>query len=369
MKILILANNDVGLYKFRKELIIKLLKTNSVFISLPYGEFVDEFVKMGCSFVDTSIQRHGTNPIKDLALKKFYKKMIKDIKPDIVLTYTIKPNVYGGMVCSSLKIPYIANVTGLGNAIENPGLLRKISLYLYKKGLKNASVVFFQNKKNLEYMLENKVINDRYKILPGSGVNIVENKFETYPTEEKTISFLMVGRIMQDKGIFELIAAAKQLKEKYSNLKFVVVGPMDDDYQETINQAVQDGVISYLGKRNDIHDLMKNSHAIIHPSYHEGMSNVLLEAASCGRPVLATNVPGCIETFDDGVSGISFKPKDVGSLIDAVEKFLNMSLEQKESMGVAGRKKVEKEFDREIVISDYISEINKITKEKTNETL
>ena len=173
MRILILANNDVGLYRFRKELIVELLKTNQVFLSLPNGEYVNRLTDIGCSFIDTHISRHGTNPFEDLKLLRFYKKTIKNIKPDIVLTYTIKPNVYGGIACSALKISYLSNITGLGNAVENKGLLQKITLSLYKKGLKKASCVYFQNTQNMDYMIRKNIIKGDCVLLPGSGKRLL----------------------------------------------------------------------------------------------------------------------------------------------------------------------------------------------------
>ena len=189
MRILILANNDIGLYRFRKELLIALSKEHEVFVSVPNGKFVPKIIEIGCSFIDTSISRHGTNPFQDIKLLKFYMKTIKHIKPDVVLTYTIKPNVYGGMACQKTKTPYLANITGLGNAIENKGLMQKLTLFLYKKGLKKANCVFFQNEANLEFMKKKKTFNSCYKLLPGSGVNLIDNPLEEYPASDEKVVF------------------------------------------------------------------------------------------------------------------------------------------------------------------------------------
>lgn len=370
MRILILANNDIGLYRFRKELIVELVKNNEVYISLPNGEFVKNLVDMGCLFIDTIISRHGTNPVNDLKLLLFYKKIIKAVKPDLVLTYTIKPNIYGGLACSSLKVPYIANVTGLGNAVENKGLLQKITIFLYRNGLKKASHVFFQNQDNLLFMLNHKIKMKSYELLPGSGVNLSENKFEEYPKDDKHIVFVTIGRILKDKGIDELLSAIRILKQKHSNLSFKLIGGMDGDYEKTINDAVSEKLIEYLGHRNDIHELIKFSHATIHPSYHEGTSNVLLETASCGRPIIASNVPGCNNTFDNNKTGIAFEPKNVKSLVKAIEEFIDLPYDNKKSMGILGRRKIEKEFDRNIVINRYLKAISIIKQGAiTNETL
>ncbi len=360
MKILILANNDIGLYKFRKELLETLLIGNEVHISLPYGEFVDNMVDMGCVYHNVEFNRHGTNPIKELGQISYYKKLIKKILPDVVLTYTIKPNIYGGMACSALKVPYFCNITGLGTAIENPGIMQKISLFLYRFGLRKARKVFFQNQHNLDFMLEHKVVKSQYHLLPGSGVNLQNFLVAEYPKNDDMINFLFIGRVMKDKGIDEFLETAKQIKSKYPHTQFDIVGAFDGDYEQVINEAVNDGYITYHGLQSDVKPFIKNAHCIVLPSYHEGMANVLLEAAASGRPVIATDVPGCRETFDEGISGFGCKAKSTESLIEAVEKFINIPYEQKEKMGIEGRKKVEKQFDRQIVIDTYLKEINNI---------
>ncbi len=360
MKILILANNDVGLYKFRKELLETLLIENEVHISLPYGGFVDDMIAMGCIYHNVEFDRHGTNPIKELSQISSYKKLIKQINPDVVFTYTIKPNVYGGMACAALKVPYFCNITGLGTAIENPGIMQKITLLLYRMGLKKARHVFFQNSQNLDFMLKSKVVKGDYTLLPGSGVNLNNFVLIDYPDNQTNINFLFIGRVMKDKGIDEFLSAAKSIKSKYPNTHFDIVGMIDGDYEQIINTAVNDGYITYHGQQSDVKPFIKNAHCIVLPSYHEGMANVLLESAASGRPVIASDVPGCRETFDEGISGFGCKAKSTESLIEAVEKFINLPYEQKEKMGIEGRKKVEKQFDRQIVIDTYLNEINNL---------
>ena len=360
MKILVLANNDVGLYKFRKELIETLLKEHDVHISLPYGNFVDDMVKLGCVYHNVEFDRHGTNPIKELGQISYYKKLIKQVKPDVVFTYTIKPNVYGGMACASLKVPYFCNITGLGTAIENSGIMQKITLILYRFGLKKASHVFFQNEQNLEFMLKNKIINCDYTLLPGSGVNLQRFPFADYPKDQDNINFLFIGRVMKDKGINEFLATAKCIKSKYPNTNFDIVGSFDGNYENVINTAVADGYITYHGLQSDVKPFINNAHCVVLPSYHEGMANVLLEGAASGRPVIASDIAGCRETFDDGISGFACKSKSAESLTQAVEKFINLPYEQKVQMGINGRNKVEKQFSRQIVIDSYLKQLDNI---------
>lgn len=360
MKILIVANNDVGLYKFRRELIEEFLKSHEVHICLPKGEYIDSLTEMGCVYHGCEFDRHGTNIIAELKQISFYKQLLRSVKPDIVFTYTVKPNIYAGMACASLKIPYVANITGLGTAIENGGLMQKLLLVLYKRGLRKAQKVFFQNESNRDFMVGKGVVRGEYDLLPGSGVNLDEHAKEAYPAQEDPLVFVNIGRIMKDKGADEILYAAHTIRQDYPNVVFRIIGNFDGDYQEKIEAATRSGDIEYLGQQSDIHNWLKDAHAIIHASYHEGMSNVLLEAAACARPIIATNVPGCREIYEDGVSGIACMARDEEDLVRAIREFIALPYAEKEAMGIAGRRKVEQEFDRTIVINHYVNEVEKI---------
>lgn len=358
MKILVLANFGMGLYNFRKELLEELInRGEEVYISLPNDEYVSKLQKLGCKFIETHLDRRGTNPIKDLNLLKFYIKTIKCIKPEIVLTYTIKPNVYGGIACGICKIPYLANITGLGTSFENKGLVQKITLGLYKFGLKNAACTFFQNEPNRLFFVSKNIIKNKTRLIPGSGVNLEQHKFEEYPEDNGTIKFLFIGRIMKAKGIDELLEAAKKVKAQYSNIEFDLIGGIEDDYTDKLAEMEKIGLIKYHGKQDNVHSFIKEANATILPSYHEGTANVLLESAASGRPVLASRVTGCIETYDEGTSGFGFEVRDVDSLTETIIRFINLSHNQKKAMGIAGRRKMESQFDRRIVINAYIEEI------------
>lgn len=359
-KILILANNDIGLYKFRKELIEELLKDNQVFISLPNGEFVKELVNLGCEFIETNISRRGTNPITDLRLMFEYKKILNRVKPDLVLSYTIKPNVYGGMMCRLTKTPYIANITGLGTAVDNGGVLQSITIFLYKISLKNASCVFFQNKENAGFINSKGIIKGRQKIIPGSGVNLDHYEILDYP-DDNVINFLFISRVMKQKGIDQYLDAAKYIREKYPNTQFHILGFCEESYEEKLKDLHDKGIIQYHGMQSDVRKFHKISHCTIHPTYYpEGMSNVLLESAACGRPIITTNRSGCREIVDDGINGYVVEQQKSQDLIEKVEKFLELSYEEKKEMGIAGRTKVEREFDRQIVINAYKNEISTV---------
>lgn len=361
MKILVLANFGMGLYNFRKELLEELIKKNhEVFISLPNDEYVPKLVRMGCNFINTPISRRGTNPITDFKLLMNYKKIINKIQPDVVLTYTIKPNVYGGLACRLAKVPYVANITGLGTAVENGGLLQKITLFLYKISLKNAKCVFFQNKENERFLKKKKIISGNHKILPGSGVNLNYYSLLDYPSDDN-INFLFISRVMKEKGIDQYLDAATYIKKKYPNTMFHIVGFCEEEYGDKLKDMQNKGIIKYHGKQSDVRDFHKFSHCTIHPTYYpEGMSNVLLESAACGRPVITTNRSGCREIVDDGVNGYLVEQQNSQDLIDKIEWFLKLDFIAKERMGLSGRMKVESDFNRQIIVDAYLLEIDQI---------
>ena len=361
MRVLILANIDMGLYKFRRELLEELVKENEVFFCVPAGEFVESIKRIGCKFVPcTLIERHGTNPIKELKLISFYKKTLKDIKPDIVFTYTIKCNAYGGMACASLGIPYVTNVTGLGTAVENGGLMQKITLTLYKMGLRKAQKVFFQNAENRDFMLKHGVVRGKYDLLPGSGVNLSQYEVYPYPDGE-TVDFIFVARVMKEKGIDQYLDAAKEIRQHHSECRFHICGFCEQDYEETLKRLTDDGTVIYHGLVSDMKPIYRMASCTVHPTYYpEGLSNVLLESAASGRPIITTDRPGCREVVEDGVNGYMVRQQDSQDLIEKIERFLSLSFDEHKAMGLAGRAKVEREFDRKIVIQKYLDEVEKI---------
>lgn len=358
MRVMILANNDVGLYKFRKELVAELLKENEVYICLPDGGFIERLVAMGAKFVPCDLlDRHGTNPIKELKLLSWYRKILKEYKPDIVFTYTIKPNVYGGAACAALGIPYVANITGLGTAVENGGVMQKITLTLYRWGLRKAQKVFFQNTENRDFMLAHGVVKGDYDMLPGSGVNLSQYQVWDYPTGD-TVDFVFIARVMKEKGIDQYLDAAKAVRKAHPETRFHICGRCEQDYTKCLEELQNAGVIIYHGLVEDMTQIYKMAACTVHPTYYpEGLSNVLLESAASGRPIITTNRSGCREVVDDGVNGFVVREKDSQDLIEKIEKFLRLTVEERKRMGLEGRAKVEREFDRRIVVGKYMEEI------------
>lgn len=362
MKILVLSNDANGMYLFRKEVLLAFRdKGYETVVSLPSDQYCEKIQALGFRIIPTELDRRGSNPVHDLKLFLGYIKLLRDEKPDIVLTYTIKPNLYGGAACRIIRIPYLINITGLGTALENPGVMGKVLIKFYQFVISKASCVFFQNNRNRQFMQDRGVKIRNSRLLPGSGVNLSEHSLSPYPTEAHGIRFLAVLRIMKDKGIAEYLEAAERISSEHTDIHFYLAGEYEEEakqiYEPRIKALSDKGIINYLGHIDNVPEVMAKSHVIIHPSYHEGMSNVLLEAAACGRPVLASNIPGCREILQQGISGFLFRPGDAESLIQTVKQILSYPESRRSEMGLKGREYVENVFDRNKVIKAYLEEI------------
>ena len=362
-KIVFIVNHDVVIYNFRKELVEKLLSLgHEVFIISPDGKKINLLIEMGCKHEKIDVNRHGINPVEDIKLFNRYSNALKKIGPDIVFTYTIKPNIYGGAAAYFLHIPFFINVTGLGNAIKNDsGFLKKISSYMYSQILKRADAVFFQNKNDMSFFSK-KISFKRVELLPGSGVNLSSFQPIEYPKNKK-LRFLFLSRIMKEKGFDEFLSAARQMKSSGYDASFEVAGFIDEiDYEKKVNKSVEEGIINYYGQVDDVRQLFKNINCLVLPSYHEGMSNVLLEAAASGRPLIASNIPGCQEIIDDRNNGFLCEPKNSEDLLRKMILFYELSWNEQEFMGIKSRDKVEKEFNRNIITDKYIDMMEDVLK-------
>ena len=358
MIILVIANNDIGLYKFRKELLQKLIDDgNEVYISLPNGNLVQPMVDMGCKFIDTAVDRRGINPVTDLKLFLNYQKMIGKVKPDFIITYTIKPNVYAGIVSAIKHKKYVINITGLGTAFQKQGLFLKLIVMLYKFACKKAHTVIFENCENMKLFLDYGIVKEEQCLLnAGAGVNLEEYPFEEYPPTDKT-RFLFVGRIMQEKGIDELFDAAKRIKREYDNVEFDVVGMYEDNYEETVNRLVDDGIINFYGYQQDVKPFVKQSHCFVLPSWHEGMANTNLECGAMGRPIITSNIHGCLEAVVDGKTGYLVEKKNVNDLYEKLKSFIELPYDEKVKMGQASHDHIAEVFDKNKVVENTVERL------------
>lgn len=356
-KILLIANHFHTLYAFRNELIQKLVSDKyNVYLSIPNDEN-DYFTNMGCKVIITDVDRRGISFRRDLRLILDYKRIFSDLKPDIILSFTIKPNIYG-CLANGKKYKQICNITGTGATFLKDNFIAKICKFLYKISLRNAYKVYFQNTGDRDFFIKNKLVKNNYEILPGSGCNLEKYSYEPMPSGT-VVRFIFIGRVMKLKGIDEYLEAAKIIKSKYPNTEFIIAGWNEEkEYIEIVNNYVNDGYVNYLGFRNDIPELIKKCDCTVLPSHGgEGIPNVLLESSASGRVCIGSRIHGTCDVIEDGVTGYLFEKGNSLSLAEAIEKFLLLTNDEKINMGLKARQKVEIEFDRKFVIEKYCTEI------------
>lgn len=342
------------LYRFRKELIQALMQDHEVVLSMPFVGHEEDFLTMGVRCINTEVDRRGINPKKDLKLFNAYRRLLNQERPDMVITYSIKPNIYAGIACTLAGISFCANVQGLGTAFQRKGLAQFVTI-LYKTALCKAKTVFFENEGNAQEFLTRKIIPaKKIALLPGAGINLNDYPTMPYPQND-ALHFLYLGRIMKEKGIDELFCAMRRLHREIGNQVILdLVGFFDDDYESEVNSLVADGIAVFHGFQSEPCPYYAAADCVVLPSYHEGMSNVLLEAAAMGRPVITSNIHGCKEAVVEGVSGLLCEPRNADSLYDAMTKFMKLSREQREAMGRAGRAHMEAEFDKKKVVAETV---------------
>lgn len=356
-KILLLANHAIIIYNFRMELVQRLVADGyEVYLAAPYNELIDEIIKEKCIFKETHLERRSLDPFKDIQLIREYKKLYKEINPDIIFSYTIKPNIYGSLAARNADIPFVANITGLGSAMEKRGLLSSFVILLYKLAFRKVQRVFFQNRDNLSFFEQHNIAVGKHKLLPGSGVNLERFTVQEYPQDD-VVKFAFISRIMKEKGIEEYLHAACEIREKYSRAEFHICGFCEEAYEKKIAELQEKQIVTYHGMVKDIRTVLSGIHCVVLPSYHEGMSNVLLEASAAGRPCIATDIAGCKEIVMDSETGYLVEPKSSASLYEKIEKFMTLSFEEKKQMGLKARRLVEDSFDRQQVVDAYMKEI------------
>ena len=363
-RLLILANAESTIYCFRREVIKKLVEDGyEVFVSYPCGKYTKEIESTGCTVIDTKVNKKGKNPFEELSLIAEYKKIIKEIKPDLVITYTIKPNIYGGLAATKLKVKYINTVTGLGVVFMKNTPLNLYVRHLLKKALRKSSCVFFENEYNLKLLTENGTCKAPTVLIPGTGVNLELHKFEEM-TDSDTIGFVVVSHLLKDKGYDQIFNVVERIKDKYGDrVRFDIIGRMpSSNYKEKVDELASKGYIVYHGeiRQEEVHAILKDGQCLIHASHHEGLSNAIMEACATGRPAIVTDIPGCKEVVDDNLNGYLFEKCNANALYDCVDKFINLPFETRKEMGIKSRRKVEREFDRNSVIDTYESVINKV---------
>lgn len=362
MRILICRITDAGVMLRSSNLIREFIKQgHEVIVATPKGDAYQSIIDLGCKYLKVDIDGHGMNPVSDYSVYRQYKSILKSERPDLVLLYTTKPNIYCGMACRRVKIPVIMNITGMGMALGGRGIVQSMAIMLYKIACngKNMKKLFFQNNESQDFFKKNGIGDPRlYELIPGSGVDLEKYPVQEFPVSE-TVDFLYVGRVMKQKGIDQYIEAAKKVRKSHPETVFHVFGGCDESYKSIMDEETKNGSIIYHGRVNNIPDYQKMSQCTIQPSYYpEGVSNVILEAAASGRPVITTDHPGCREGVDNEKTGYIIPIMDADALTKAIEIFLSLSNEERAQMGLRGRMKMEREFDQKIVVNAYLRAID-----------
>lgn len=362
-KIILNANNGFVLYNFRFNLMKALEKKGFKVICMAgVDSSVEDIKKNNWEFINSNLDRRGTNILNDLKLFLFYLKTFRKEKPEYILNFTIKPNIYGTLAAKLAGVPVINNVTGLGDIFDTENLTSKIVKVLYKISFRFPKRVFFQNNDDLEIFLNNKLINKKIcDRLPGSGVEV--NRFIPLEKERKDDKkvFLFLGRISNKKGVRIINEVSKILTPKYPDIEFQLLGKIyiDEDghiSKEELSKWEKESNIRYIGTSKDVRQEIKEADCIIFPSfYREGVPRSLIESASMGKPILTTNNVGCRDIVEDGYNGYLAKPNNIESMVEVVEKFLSLDEEKQKEMGKNGREKVLREFDEKIVINKYLN--------------
>ncbi|UXX80221.1 glycosyltransferase family 4 protein [Reichenbachiella carrageenanivorans] len=373
MKVAITLNTSWNIYNFRLGLIRALLDAGHEVVAIaPKDDFSDKLEENGCTFVPIQMENTGSNPWHDYQLYRQLKKVYRIHRPTIIFHFTIKPNIYGTLAAHVLGIPVINNVSGLGTVFLSNGLASTVAKKLYRWAFSHAHLVFFQNADDREtFLTEISLPQLPTELVPGSGINL--SSFQPYPLPEVSAPvFLMVARLIIDKGVNEYIEAAKMTLKKHPLAKFQLLGKLDPDHARgipatTIEEAVQAGVIEYLGETEDVKLFLEKATCVVLPSYREGTPRTMLEAAACGRPVITTDVPGCREVVINGQTGLLCEVKSAEDLHKKMEKIGAMSHHELEIWGRNGRQLIEDKFDEQIVVCQYLKHASNIINQLSSE--
>jgi glycosyltransferase involved in cell wall biosynthesis len=366
VKIVIVLNTSWNIYNFRMGLVGSFLKSgHEVFAVAPRDQYSQVLQEKGCHYIELKMDSRGANPVKDLGLIVELYRIYRKIRPDIILHFTIKPNIYGSFAARLLNIPVINNVCGLGTIFLTRNITSIIAICMYKLAFRFPKNIFFQNEEDLNLFVEKKLVKKELcHLLPGSGIDLDKYK-PCIKNKSKEFTFLLISRLIIDKGILEYVEAVKQLKEEGIDAKFQLLGAKDTGHKRGIPSKIIDGwiknnLIEYLGTTKNVTTHLEKADCVVLPSYREGAPRSLLEASSLAIPIVATDVPGCRHVVVDQVNGLLCKVKDAGDLAAKMKQMHKMDKMRREEMGINGRKRMEVHFDEKFVIQIYQDQIKKI---------
>ena len=349
------------MFLFRKTLLNQLVTDGwEVIVLTPFDYNVTDLKELGTTVIETPLNRRSLNPFDDLNLIRLYRQIFKKVKPDFIITYTVKPNIYAGFLASKMGIPYAVNITGLGSSFQNSGLLKYLIIKMYRAALKKVKVVFFENSECCRLFVGNGMCSsDVAYVLNGAGVDLDYFSVSEYPYQECVV-FLFIGRMMKEKGVNELFEAARRLfKEKYSIVLWLV-GSLEEDFYREIERYSSEGWLVYYGHQNDVRPFIEKSNCFVLPSWHEGMANTNLESAAMGRPLITSDIPGCRESVENNITGFLCEKQNAEDLYMKMKQFLSLSYEQQKTMGVKGRNRMEELFDRRLIVTETLQKLNTI---------
>jgi len=358
--IAIVINTSWNIYNFRIGLLKALQDDGYRIVTIaPRDEYSKKLEALGFEYHNITINNKGTNPIEELKLIGAFYRLYKKVKPDVLLHYTIKPNIYGTIAAKLAGVPVISNISGLGTVFLNDSLSSKVARLLYKIALRFPEKVFYQNNDDRQLFIDSKLVaEEKTGLLPGSGIDTVKFSPVEKESPQDGFSFLFIARLVKDKGLLEYVEAARLLKENYPHVHFKMLGAYYPGNPTAVTpdevaQWEQEKVVEYLGTQSDVASVIAQADCIVLPSYREGLSRVLLEAASMAKPIVTTDVPGCRDVVDDGVNGFLCKVKNAEDLAAQMEKMILLEEEERVEMGKRGREKIVEGFDESIVIDRY----------------
>ncbi len=371
-KIFISINTSWNIYNFRAGLIRAFCEQGyEVVAASPTDAYSPRLEALGCRHLPLPMDTKGTSPLRDFSLFLRYLRVFRHERPDVFLGYTIKPNVYGSLAAHLLHVPVVNNVSGLGTTFIRKSWLTRIVKALYRLAFRSSATVFFQNEDDRSLFVELKLVQpEQTALLPGSGIDLVQFRpKQTKSPQPGAPCFLLIARLLWDKGVGEFIDAARIVKIRFPDARFQLLGFLDAENRTAISKAtvdewVSEGIVEYLGVADDVRPYIVASNCVVLPSYREGTPRTLLEAAAMGKPLIATNVPGCCEVVEHGKNGFLCKVRNPTDLAQKILDFIDLSDEERIRMGQAGRVKVEREFDENIVIQRYLETIEEVLKAK-----
>ena len=367
MRIAIVLNTSWNIYNFRLGLIKTLLnKGIEVHAIAPEDTYSSKLVEAGCVYHPLKMDSRGINPIRDLALVAELFSIYRSIRPDIILHYTVKPNIYGTLAASMLRIPVINNVCGLGTAFLDKNLISRLVIQLYRIAFRFPRKIFFQNEQDLKFFLSKKIVRkDMTDLIPGSGIDPEVFKPAGFHRNKK-FTFLLISRLIHDKGIVEYVDAVRQLRESGLEARFQILGPIDEGHrrgipEQTVRTWIDSGLVEYLGTTEDVRPFIHDADCVVLPSYREGTPRTLLEAASSGKPIVATDVPGCTNVVKDKYNGFLCRKKDPSDLAKKMDHIYNLPDSELKTLGKNGRQLIVTRFDEKLVISKYLDNIQALS--------